>query len=55
MVANAISFFMTGDQVVEVARPICRPGTRAREEAQPLTLNEGETKSVDVKLSKLTP
>ena len=29
--------------------------TRAREEAKPLTLNEGETKSVDVKLSKLTP
>ena len=29
--------------------------TRAREEAKPLTLNEGETKSVDMKLSKLTP
>ena len=29
--------------------------TRAREEAKPLTLNEGETKSVDVKLSKVTP
>lgn len=29
--------------------------TRAREEAKPLTLNEGETKAVDIKLSKLTP
>lgn len=29
--------------------------SRAREEARPLTLNEGETKTVDVKLSKLTP
>ncbi len=29
--------------------------TRAREEAKPITLNEGETKAVDVKLSKLTP
>ena len=28
---------------------------RASEEAKPFTLNEGETKSVDVKLSKLTP
>jgi len=28
---------------------------RAREEAKPLSLNEGETKAVDVKLSKLTP
>lgn len=28
---------------------------RALEEAKPLTLNEGETKAVDVKLSKLTP
>jgi hypothetical protein len=28
---------------------------RAREEAKPLTLNEGETKAVDVKLSKLVP
>ncbi|MGE3488976.1 MAG: carboxypeptidase regulatory-like domain-containing protein [Vicinamibacterales bacterium] len=29
--------------------------TRAREEAKPLSLNEGETKAVDVKLSTLTP
>jgi len=29
--------------------------TRAREEAKPLTLNEGETKAVDVKLSRLVP
>lgn len=28
---------------------------RAREEAKPLTLNEGETKAVDIKLSKLVP
>jgi hypothetical protein len=28
---------------------------RAREEAKPFTLNEGETKSVDVKLSRLVP
>lgn len=28
---------------------------RAREEARPLTLNEGETKAVDIKLSKLVP
>lgn len=28
---------------------------RARDEARPLTLNEGETKAVDVKLSKLQP
>jgi hypothetical protein len=29
--------------------------TRAREEARPVSLNEGETKAVDVTLSKLTP
>lgn len=29
--------------------------TRAREEAKPLSLNEGETKAVDVTLSKLVP
>ena len=29
--------------------------TRAREEARPLTLTEGETKAFDVKLSRLTP
>ncbi len=29
--------------------------TRASEEAKPITLNEGETKAVDVKLSQLTP
>jgi hypothetical protein len=29
--------------------------TRAREEARTLSLNEGETKAVDIKLSKLTP
>jgi hypothetical protein len=28
---------------------------RAREEAKPLSLNEGETKAVDIKLSKLAP
>lgn len=28
---------------------------RARDEAKPLTLNEGEIKAVDIKLSKLTP
>ena len=28
---------------------------RAREEAQPLSLNEGETKAVDIKLSRLVP
>ena len=29
--------------------------TRAREEAKPLTLNEGETKAVDIRLSRLMP
>jgi hypothetical protein len=29
--------------------------TRAREEAKPFTLSEGETKSVDIRLSKLVP
>ncbi len=29
--------------------------TRAREEAKPFSLNEGETKAVDIKLSKLAP
>jgi hypothetical protein len=29
--------------------------TRAREEAKPFSLNEGETKAVDIKLSKLVP
>ena len=29
--------------------------TRAREEAKPFTLNEGETKAFDVKLSTLVP
>jgi hypothetical protein len=29
--------------------------TRAKDEAKPFSLNEGETKNVDIKLSKLVP
>jgi hypothetical protein len=29
--------------------------TRAKEEARPFTLNEGETKAVDIRLSRLVP